>query len=321
MGNLLKRESPLGGEDKKSDDLANAPKLPPKPGLPSAPSPESTFSVSTISASGPVLAGNSNSWGGPPPPRPPPPTQAWMEDPNNNKKLMRPKKLPLIEVTQNFDSEFDMAPLETVSPCDFLAPLKQDDSVFFVGSLNASSVPKGSPSSFKFGGRIKRVLSAPKSLKGGGGERRKSLSQFFKPKSAAKVSTEVSESFTFENLSSSFNSLSLNNAASSSGTTGSGTKPGSAPGSRKRFRSISISENYPTTITHPHSYEGILKITRSSQTISADLVGSPSLWSEKFKKKSTTASNKSMDAQTQTDELIRKVPFRSRIVTNPRIRK
>ena len=72
----------------------------------------------------------------------------------------------------------------------------------------------------------------------------------------------------------------------------SGTKPGSAPGSRKRFRSISISENYPTTITHPHSYEGILKITRSSQTISGDLVGSPSLWSEKFKKKSTTASNK-----------------------------
>lgn len=33
--NLLKRESPLGGEDtttKSSDDLANAPKLPPKPG-------------------------------------------------------------------------------------------------------------------------------------------------------------------------------------------------------------------------------------------------------------------------------------------------
>ena len=111
-------------------------------GLPSAPSPKSTSSVSTISASGPVLAGNSNSWGGQPPPRPPPPTQAWMDDQNNNKKLMRPKKLPLIEVTQNFDSEFDMAPLETVSPCDFLAPLKQDDSVFFVGSLNASSVPK-----------------------------------------------------------------------------------------------------------------------------------------------------------------------------------
>ena len=30
--NLLKRESPLGGEDKKADDLVNAPKLPPKPG-------------------------------------------------------------------------------------------------------------------------------------------------------------------------------------------------------------------------------------------------------------------------------------------------
>ena len=112
-------------------------------GLPSAPSPKSTSSVSAISASGPAaVLGNSNSWGGPPPPRPPPPTQAWMDDQNNNKKLMRPKKLPLIEVTQNFDSEFDMAPLETVSPCDFLAPLKQDDSVFFVGSLNASSVPK-----------------------------------------------------------------------------------------------------------------------------------------------------------------------------------
>merc|ERR1711981_1100735 len=32
--NLLKRESPLGGEDKKADDLADAPKLPPKPGFP-----------------------------------------------------------------------------------------------------------------------------------------------------------------------------------------------------------------------------------------------------------------------------------------------
>ena len=32
--NLVKRESPLGGEDSssKSDDLSNAPKLPPKPG-------------------------------------------------------------------------------------------------------------------------------------------------------------------------------------------------------------------------------------------------------------------------------------------------
>ena len=74
-------------------------------------------------------------------------------------------------------------------------------------------------------------------------------------------------------------------------------------------------------ITHPHEYEGILKISRSSQTISTDL-GSPSLWSEKFKKKFTDnniASNKSVE--TQTDELTRKVQFRSRIVTNPRIRK
>ena len=35
---LVKRESPLGGEDNtitaKSDDLSNAPKLPPKPGKP-----------------------------------------------------------------------------------------------------------------------------------------------------------------------------------------------------------------------------------------------------------------------------------------------
>ena len=108
-------------------------------GLPT-PSPKLT-SVSAISASGPaVLAGNSN-FCGPLPLRPAPPPPPWM-DPNNNKKLMRPSNLPLIEVTQNFDSEFDMEPLETVSPCDFLAPLKQDDSVFFVGSLNASSVPK-----------------------------------------------------------------------------------------------------------------------------------------------------------------------------------
>ena len=47
----------------------------------------------------------------------------------------RPNNLPLIEVSACFD-EFDMGPLETVSPIDFLAPLKQDDSVFFVGSLN-----------------------------------------------------------------------------------------------------------------------------------------------------------------------------------------
>ena len=34
---LVKRESPLGGEDNsvaKADDLSNAPKLPPKPGKP-----------------------------------------------------------------------------------------------------------------------------------------------------------------------------------------------------------------------------------------------------------------------------------------------
>ena len=37
---LVKRESPLGGEDNtiaKSDDLSNAPKLPPKPGKPHFP--------------------------------------------------------------------------------------------------------------------------------------------------------------------------------------------------------------------------------------------------------------------------------------------
>ena len=44
---LVKRESPLGGEDNsviaKSDDLSNAPKLPPKPGKPSIEVPKLFF--------------------------------------------------------------------------------------------------------------------------------------------------------------------------------------------------------------------------------------------------------------------------------------
>ena len=78
----------------------------------------------------------------------------------------------------------------------------------------------------------------------------------------------------------------------------------------KPHRVRSISENYPK-ITHPHDYEGILKITRSSQT-SPDL-GVASLWSEKFKRKNSVS--------TQTPDLIpRKIHARPRIVTNPRMR-
>ena len=60
-------------------------------------------------------------------------------DSNNNSKPPRPRPndlpiVPQIEVNQ-FVDDFDMEPLETMSPCDFLAPLRQDESVFFVGSM------------------------------------------------------------------------------------------------------------------------------------------------------------------------------------------
>ena len=60
-------------------------------------------------------------------------------DSNNNSKPPRPRPndlpiVPRIEVNQ-FVDDFDMEPLETMSPCDFLAPLRQDENVFFVGSM------------------------------------------------------------------------------------------------------------------------------------------------------------------------------------------
>ena len=57
---------------------------------------------------------------------------------------------------------------------------------------------------------------------------------------------------------------------------------GSFKNSSKPERERSKSENHnPISITHPHVYTGIGKISRATQT-SLDL-GSPSIWSTKFK--------------------------------------
>ena len=56
--------------------------------------------------------------------------------------------LPEIQVT-HFSDDFEMPPLETLSPFDFMAPLKEDDSVFFMGTLTgmAKSAEKQSGNS------------------------------------------------------------------------------------------------------------------------------------------------------------------------------
>lgn len=151
--NLVKRESPLGGEDNKTDDLSNAPKLPPKPGknfvwflvfiplpfplllLPIGPHPESESSLSLACSS----------------------------DSNNNMgckgRKVPTKRPPMIQVT-DFCDEFEMPPLETMSPFDLKEPLKED--VFFMGSFNSLKHQQASLEPNKVASRIKRVLSAPK---------------------------------------------------------------------------------------------------------------------------------------------------------------
>jgi hypothetical protein len=91
---------------------------------------------------------------------------------NNNKKKVI--TLPAIQITNtNDDEDFSMPPLETMSPFDILGPLKHDDLVFFGGAISTSNCKPTTTSS-----RLKRVLSAPKSLKSSG--RRRSLGNLFK---------------------------------------------------------------------------------------------------------------------------------------------
>ena len=157
-----------------------------------------------------------------------------------------------------------------------------------MASLDAGSRKSVAMGSLKLSGKIKRVLSAPKSLS----TRRKSLSGIFKsrPKNPSENGGE------FDSLSSSFNSLNFVDKYQRKRST-------------SRIRSISANDNYPV-INHPHDYGGITKITRSSQTCSdLDL---PSSYPDTSKKKT-------QDAVTQTQELTRKVfGGRPRILTNPR---
>ena len=153
-----------------------------------------------------------------------------------------------------------------------------------LASLDAGSRKSVAMGSLKLSGKIKRVLSAPKSLS----TRRKSLSGIFKSRPK-----NPSENGEFDSLSSSFNSLNFVDKYQRQRTS--------------RIRSIS--DNYPV-ITHPHDYGGITKITRSSQTCSdLDL---PS--------KNDKITKETRDAVTQTQELTRKVNLggRPRILTNPR---
>jgi hypothetical protein len=48
-------------------------------------------------------------------------------------------QLPEIEIT-HYSDDFEMAPLETLSPFDFMSPLKEDDSVFFMGTLTGNVI-------------------------------------------------------------------------------------------------------------------------------------------------------------------------------------
>ena len=65
-----------------------------------------------------------------------------------------------------------------------MAPLKEDDSVFFMGSITGmtKSAEKSGKSESKVGtrGMIKRVLSTPKELSKSGSDRRKSIGNLFK---------------------------------------------------------------------------------------------------------------------------------------------
>ena len=79
--------------------------------------------------------------------------QDCSNDPNNNQqwenggKIQNPEslmtrkgvQLPNIEIS-NYCDDFEMPPLETMSPFDFMAPLKEDDSVFFMGSITGYSL-------------------------------------------------------------------------------------------------------------------------------------------------------------------------------------
>jgi len=168
--NLMKRESPLGGEDNspKPDDLSNAPKLPPKPGSRQGPIPIQDKSDTN---------NNQTKNGG------------KREFKKSSGGLMSRKgvDLPEIQVT-HYSDDFEMPPLETLSPFDFMAPLKEDDSVFFMGTLtgmaksaeksvnSTSSESKVTPATRM----IKRVLSTPKELSKSGSDRRKSIGNYFK---------------------------------------------------------------------------------------------------------------------------------------------
>ena len=107
---------------------------------------------------------------------------------SSRKKRLNPG-LPNIEIT-SFCDEFEMPPLETLSPFD-ITPVKEDDSVFFMGSITgmtkstaargagaSSSVETGTGN--KVSSRIKRVLSTPKELSKSGSDRRKSIGNLFK---------------------------------------------------------------------------------------------------------------------------------------------
>jgi len=320
--NLMKRESPLGGEDNssKSDDLSNAPKLPPKPG----------------SRHGPVPIQDKS-------------------DPSNNQVKNGGKRefkkssggllsrkgvqVPDIQIT-HYSDEFEMAPLETLSPFDFMAPLKEDDSVFFMGTLNgmAKSAEKSgnsaSESKVTASRMIRRVLSTPKELSKSGSDRRKSIGNLFKYN---KQSKRVRHSSINENENEDGDSESVSSSFTGSfsflfGGKSFGSFRGGSRGSYKPERERSKSENHnPISITHPHAYTGIGKISRATQT-SLDL-GSPSIWSSKFKHCSAQCISYKFEASTQTPDLnlqllinnnfkpVDAVRKRNRIVTNPRMRK
>merc|ERR1719219_1318296 len=94
-----------------------------------------------------------------------------------------------------------------------MGPLKQDDSVFFMGSINASSASSAAAASMTKPepeaklGKLKRVFSAPgKNLKSESSNRRTSFSSLFKSRSKGVITEEDNNNSDVESISSSIGS-------------------------------------------------------------------------------------------------------------------
>ena len=160
---------------------------------------------------------------------------------NNNGKAKKVNIVPQIKISKDV-TDFDMPPLETMSPFDAVMPLYPDDNVFFSGAISTAN----SGAKNKQNKKLKRVLSAPKAPhEKDHRTRRQSFGNLLKS-TFKKTGIGVDDTDNDSNASSVGSSWSLSFF--------------------KRGRSKS--ENVPIgVIEHPHpTYAGIRSIHRGSQT-------------------------------------------------------